>query len=120
MATDDLISKLSAKFTDVPKIGSDTLTAWLNESCTYEGYPSPDDVPLSDFERVLLRAQIVGIEYLLINSAHFFNFTDGEESVNKAAISSNYLKILNFLTAKYNQLYNTNSGFKAMKRLDRP
>lgn len=117
---EDLLKKLELKFQGIPNLSSEVVGEWLDEALAEEGFASSSEVPDVAVHRILLCAQIIGVESLALNSAHYFNFRDGEESISKGSISSNYLKQLELLKQKYSRIYGFSGAFKLMRRLDRP
>ncbi|MGJ8731448.1 hypothetical protein ACRW9N_13465 [Listeria aquatica] len=120
MATqDELTKRLELKFKEVPNLTPETIKGWLDDALAQEGYASSESVPTDKINALLLTAQISGVEELAINTAHYFNFSDGEESITKSNTSKNYLDILSVLKSKYQRLYGGDNAFRVMKRLDR-
>lgn len=118
-AKDELKAKLTRKFSNISEINDGTISGWLDEAIEAEGF-SPSQTTFAGEEmRILLRARIIGVEELALSTAHFFNFRDGEESISKGDISTNYQKLLAQLNAQYAEQFGSSSSFKVMKRLDR-
>ncbi|EUJ44403.1 hypothetical protein [Paenilisteria rocourtiae] len=119
MTKDELLTQLEARFAGVSGMTIEYLTTALNEAMRLEGFASSVTVSDADATRILLRARIIVTEDLAFNTAAYFSFKDGEESIDKSRISANYLQLLSQLKAEYDAQYTQNSGFKIMKRLDR-
>ncbi|HGX1670131.1 hypothetical protein [Listeria seeligeri] len=115
----DLLEKLTRKFSNIPNVAPELLSDWLDEAIEAEGFPSSQDSFDGYETQILLRARIIGVEDLALNTAHFFNFSDGEESISKGNTSSNYQKLLAQLKAQYAEQFGNVSTFKVLKRLDR-
>ncbi|EAC9719932.1 hypothetical protein LL50_05580 [Listeria monocytogenes] len=118
-AKDELITRLNQKFSNIPGINGETVSYWIDEAIEAEGFSPSQTTFAGEETRILLRARIIGVEDLALNTAHFFNFRDGEESISKGGISENYQKLLAKLNAQYAEQFGNPSAFKVMKRLDR-
>jgi len=70
----------------------------------------------------LIYAQQQAAWQVAINVAHYFKFTDGEESVDKSMIADNYRKIAKDLQEAYDVEKRRLRGnkFKIAQRVDRP
>lgn len=124
----ELEQRLAARFSGVPGVTDTDLTAWLTEASYIYGY-SPttlDTVPDVETPLVLLLAQIQGARAIAFSTAHYFKYTDAEESVDKTKVSEQYLAMVTSLTADYvrdRDVVDRNkrqySTFHVMRRLDR-
>ncbi|MBC1286880.1 hypothetical protein [Listeria booriae] len=119
MTKDELLTQLEQRFSGVASLTIEYLTATLNEAMRLEGFGSSVTFSDADATRIILRARILVTEDLAFNTASYFSFKDGEESVDKSRTSANYLTLLARLNAEYEANYTQKSGFKIMKRLDR-
>lgn len=124
----ELEQRLAARFSGVPGITDADLTAWLTEAAYSYGY-SPttlDTVPDVETPLVLLLAQIQGARAIAFSTAHYFKYTDAEETVDKTMVSEQYRNMVTLLTADYTRDKDIvdrdkrqHSTFHVMRRLDR-
>jgi len=124
----ELEQRLATRFSGVPGVTDADLSAWLTEASYSYGY-SPttlDTVPDAETPLVLLLAQIQGARAIAFSTAHYFKYTDAEETVDKTMVSEQYRDMATLLTADYirdkdvidrdKRQYST---FHVMRRLDR-
>lgn len=123
----ELETRLAARFKDVPGVDTADLTAWLTEAVYMYGYaPSTvGQIPDAETPLVVLLAQIQGARAIASRTAHYFKYTDAEETVDKTAVSKQWRDLANDLTAQYetdSRLINRRdeSAFVRAKRVDRP
>lgn len=71
---------------------------------------------------ILLYAQAQGAWDVALSVAHYFRFTDGEESVDKSMVSDNYRRLAKDLQNEYEIEKGKEFGnnFRIMARVDRP
>lgn len=105
----------------MPNVSADDAYDWTEESFLIHGYSSTDDVPAEKETLILLRAQAEGAFQISLASAHYFNYTDGDESVDKTMVSEQYRKIAQDIRNQYDDEKRRNNGAKSgfMKRADR-
>lgn len=116
----ELSTRLLKRFKNVPNVTAEEATDWTEESMLIHGYNSTDYVPADRELLVLLYAQAEGAFQISLATAHYFNYTDGEESVDKTMVSEQYRKLAQDLREEYarNKAAAT-SAFRALKRVDR-
>ncbi|WP_273717072.1 hypothetical protein [Alkalihalobacillus pseudalcaliphilus] len=124
MATiDDLKTRLLARFRAVPGVTDEDVATWVIESMIYHGYSDTSDVPEIDTAKILLYAQGDGCFQIAAQVGHYFQYTDGEEAVNKSMISDNYRKLARELRIEHRRKIAEDrarfSTFKAPRRQDR-
>lgn len=128
MATfQELTERLSARFRGVPGVLPTDLDAWLTEALYQYGYAPATAVNIPDDETtlVLTLAQIQGARAIAFSVAHYFKYTDGEESVDKTMIAEQYRKLASDLIGEYEREKGevigrkSASTFKVAHRLDR-
>lgn len=118
MAINDLATRLQSKFKNVPNITLADCTDWVTDAVALHGNET-DEVLL------LLLAQSEGARNIALNTAHFFSYTDGDESVDKTMLTETYLRVSNDFYTAYTRSKATGSSgssgssFKAPKRADR-
>lgn len=118
----ELSERLRKRFKNVPNVTSEDAVDWTVESMMIHGYDSSSNIPNELIELVLLNAQAEGAFQIALSTAHYFQYTDGEESVNKTAVSDQYRKLAQDIRIQYENEKRRKSGVKVgyMKRVDRP
>lgn len=115
MATiDELAVRLLNRFSDVPNATVDKCTDWVTDAVELHG--NSDDETL-----VLLLATGIGARQIALNTAHYFSYQDGNESVDKTMLTEMYLKVADeYFKAYHSQKNYTNgSNFVIAPRADR-
>lgn len=123
MATSfDIAERLHRRFKGVPEFSLADAQELVDEALDYHGLKSSADIPSAKATLVLLYAQIQGAWQIAFSVAHYFKFTDGEESVDKSMVADNYRKLARELQAEYDKEVATQHGtaFRVMRRIDRP
>lgn len=119
----DLYERLLRRFKGVPNFDISDATALVNDAIQTHGFQPSDDIPDEKTTLILLLAQSDGAWQVAISVAHYFRYTDGEESVDKSMVAEQYRKLARDLRDDYDaELAKDNIGrsaFKVMKRLDR-
>jgi hypothetical protein len=116
----ELSARLLKRFKNVPNVTIEDTTDWTEEAILAHGYNSTDDVPADRELLVLLYAQAEGAFQISLATAHYFQYTDGDESVNKATVSEQYRKLAQDLRGQYERnKAATTSTFRFLKRADR-
>lgn len=119
----ELTERLYRRFKGVPNFENTNAQELVEESLQAHGFAPSADVPSDEVKKILLYAQIQASWQIAFSVAHYFKFTDGEESVDKSMVSENYRKLAKDLQADYDSDDTSNkpsSNFAVMKRLDRP
>lgn len=118
----ELVERLTRRFKGVPNFGMEDAEELVDESLTVHGLDLSADIPENQVTLVLLYAQTQGAWQIAFSVAHYFRFSDGEESVDKSMVADNYRR----LAREFQTDYETESGklkgsnFRVMKRIDRP
>lgn len=117
MAVETLATRLLSKFKNVPNVTQADCTDWVTDAIALHGNSVDETL-------VLLLAQSEGARNIALNTAHYFSYTDGDESVDKTMLTETYLRVSeDFYTAyqrsKATSGSNSGSAFKAPKRVDR-
>ena len=114
---DELIERLSRRFKGVPNFDLTDAEELIDEAI--EAHKNDKDA--SD-DLVLLYAQTQGAWQIAFSVAHYFRFTDGEESVDKSMVADNYRKLARDLQVEYDKEIGKIFGnnFRIMTRIDRP
>jgi hypothetical protein len=122
MATiSDLSNRLLKKFKSVPNVTVEDAMDWVTEAAYQYGYESPESVPDKETGLLLLLAQAEGARNIAVSVAHYFRYSDGEESVDKSMLSEQYRKLAKDLSEEYERKKAALSGtsFKIARRVDR-
>lgn len=117
----EIAERLLRRFKNVPNVTVDDASDWAEEALLAHGYMSTDDVPSDQTTILLLSAQAEGALQIALATAHYFNYTDGDESVDKSKVSEQYRKLAQDLRIECERKKAEigGSSFKAMRRLDR-
>lgn len=110
-----LIERLLRRFKGVPNFDITDAEELVEEA------KEAHDGNASD-ELVLLYAQSQGAWQIALSVAHYFKYTDGEESVDKTVVAENYRKLAKDFQEEYYREKGKEFGnnFRIMKRIDRP
>jgi hypothetical protein len=122
MATvSDLANRLLKKFKNVPNVTIEDATDWVTEAAYQHGYESPESVPDKETGLLLLLAQAEGARNIAVSVAHYFKYTDSEETVDKSMVSEQYRKLAKDLSEEYERKKAALNGatFKIARRADR-
>lgn len=123
MATsNELAERLYGRFKGVPNFEMADAKEFVDDSLRYHDIAPSADVPSDKETVILLYAQIQGAWQIAFSVAHYFKFSDGEESVDKSMVADNYRKLARELQLDYDvenrRAYGNN--FRVMTRVDRP
>ena len=118
----ELAERLRNRFKGVPYFEQTNAEELVEEAMQAHGYAPSDDVPIADENLILLYAQANGAWQIALSTAHYFSYSDGEESVNKTMISEQYRKLATDLRDQYEKerLKKHGVNFRILKRADRP
>lgn len=122
MSAQELVERLLRRFKGVPSFVEEDATELIEDAMRAHGYAPTDSVPNDKVNLVLLYAQIQGAWQIALSVAHYFKFTDGEESVDKSMVARNYRELAKDLQKQYDDELSKVNGtqFRVMTRLDRP
>ena len=121
MTAEQLAERLLRRFKGVPGFELEDAEELIEDAMTSHGYKPSDNVPNGDVRLILLHAQSNGAWQVAFSVAHYFKYTDGEESVDKSQVSSNYRKLAKDLEDEYDDEKDRllGSNFRIMRRVDR-
>ena len=110
-----LIERLLRRFKGVPNFDEDDAIELVIEAKEAHESDASDEL-------ILLYAQVQGAWQIAFGAAHYFKFTDGEESVDKSMVAENYRKLARELQTEYDRERGKFLGnnFRVMSRIDRP
>lgn len=123
MATrDELAERLLRRFKGVPNFTVEDARELIDDAMQAHGLSPSDGVPADKQTMILLYAQHEGAWSVAMSVAHYFKYTDGEESVDKSMVSENYRKLARDLRDDYEREKSRidGSAFVVMRRIDRP
>jgi len=117
-----LVKGIMIRFNDVPEFQEEEAEYYVSESKELHGYNENQLIPRNRERLVLLYAMSEIATVIAFKSAHYFKFTDGEESVDKTKVAHNYRLIARDYRADYNKekAKLTGSIFRIANRADRP
>ena len=121
MSAQELAERLLRRFKGVPGFTEEDAIELVNDAMQAHGYAPTDSVPQSEVNLVLLYAQTQGAWQIAFSVAHYFRFTDGEETVDKSMVADNYRQLARDLQADYDKEKGRlhGSNFRIMRRFDR-
>lgn len=99
----DLAERLLLRFKDVPNVTIDDAMEWIERSLLEHGIRSDADVPDRQILLVLLYAEWDACLQMALNTAYYFEYKDGEETVDKRNISDHYRKVAVELKKRYDE-----------------
>lgn len=122
MTADELVARLLQRFKGVPGFTNEDAIELINEAMIEHGYKPTDSVPQLSYKLVLYYAQMQGARQVAFSVAHYFKFSDGEESVDKSMVADNYRKLARDIQLDYDLEWGRIHGnnFRIMPRIDRP
>src|SRR5690625_7082487 len=118
----ELAERLLRRFKGVPNFDITDAEELVEESLQVHGYDHSADIPAGRETLVLLYAQMQGAWQIALSVAHYFSFTDGEESVDKSMVADNYRRLARDFQEDYELETGRLAGnnFRLMPRADRP
>lgn len=99
----DLAGRLMKRFRDVPKVTLEDAEDWMEAAMEEHGLRLDRDVPPRMERLLLLYAEADGAQNISLRTAYYFEYRDGEESVDKRNVSEQYRKISTELWKKYRE-----------------
>lgn len=120
----ELSGTLLRRFKNVPNVALEDTTDWVKLAMVEHGFEAADDVPIEYVQLVLLYSEADGAGLISLQTAYYFSYKDGEESVDKRGVSEQYRKVATELWKKYERK-RSDSGltgatrFTIIKRADR-
>ena len=126
MATkSELAVRLLTRFKGVPNVDIADAEGWIERSLMEHGIPVDQDVEETDQLLILLYAEWDGTQQIALRTAYYFEYKDGEETVDKRMVSEAYRNMADQLYNKYERKKNevgrrAGPRFRVMTRTDRP
>lgn len=124
MATQaQMAAALYQRFKDVPTLTELDTQAVIDEMVMTFGLL--DEIPGIDVPKYLMYATSEMAMKIALNTAHYFKFIDGEETVDKSLVSENYRRVAKDYRSQFDQTVRDEnrrptSKFKNAHRIDRP
>lgn len=126
MATlEELAPQLLRRFRNVPNVTIEDATDWVTLSMAEHGYNAEDNVPTGFITLIMLYAEADAAGAIALQSAYYFSYKDGEESVDKRGVSEQYRKVATELWKRYERKkadsgLSESTRFSVARRVDRP
>lgn len=119
-----MTQRLTRRFIAVTALPADAASETMGDTFETFGYQFDADVPPSDINKLLSFASAELATLVAINSASYFKYTDGEESVDKSMISKEYRELAKSFRDEYQEIIDGQdlefrSTFAVMPRRDR-
>lgn len=120
----EISALLYSRFKDVPELTMEDTNAAVDEAIAIFGLDELD-IPEKELSKILTYTSSEIAMKIAFNTASYFKFTDGEESVDKSMVSDNYRKLAGVYRTQYESMTRTEerrakASFKNTKRIDRP
>lgn len=121
----ELSQSLLKRLKDVPNVLEEDTDGWIERSMLEHGYSVETDVPQDQVLLVLLYAEWDASLQISFKSAHYFQYKDSEETVDKRNVSEQYRHIATELLKSYERKKAAGSGgfggsrFHVATRIDR-
>lgn len=120
----DLVPRLLQRFKGVPGVTDADVTEWLEWSFMEHGFRLDQNVPTANEPLVLMYAEADGASQIALRTAYYFEYRDGEESVDKSMVSDQYRSLADKLWERYRRKKAEGTSATAtailMPRVDRP
>lgn len=123
---DEVIRMLTNRFREVPNLSVEDLESWTETALLEFGIKRGDRIPPPLIPLILLHAEADGASQIALKTAHYFKFTDKDETIDKSKISENYRQISSDMWKRYRLKKDEGvEGYggavmKFMRRVDRP
>ena len=110
-----LVERLLRRFKGVPNFDESDAIEIIDEAIQSHEKSDSDEL-------ILLYASEQAAWQIAVSVAHYFRYTDGEESVDKSMVAENYRKLAKDFREDYQRERGRVHGnnFRVMRRVDRP
>lgn len=98
---EELIEAIEQRYTDVPNVTDTDVELWVVTALAEHGLTKNDVISSEVAALVMLHAEADGASQIAFKTAHYFKFSDKDESVDKSMISQNYREAADALWARY-------------------
>jgi hypothetical protein len=121
----ELSDQLLTRLKDVPNVDSEDTDAWIDRSLMEHGFDSEADVPQDQVLLVMLYAEWDACLQIAFKAAHYFEYKDSDQTVDKRNVSEQYRQIAVELRKEYDRKKAEGSGgvggarFRVARRVDR-
>lgn len=120
----EISALLYNRFNNVPSLTMDDTNAVVDEMVIVFEL-NELDIPAKDVMKLMAYASSEMAMKIALNTAHYFKFTDGEESIDKSLVSENYRKLAKDYRGQFDSMAQgeerrAKSSFKNTHRIDRP
>lgn len=117
-----LAERVIIRFREVPEFDEGDALLFVKDSKEVHGFKDDQLIPTKSERLVALYAMKEVAMSVAFQSAHYFKFTDGEESIDKTKVAHNYRQLAKEYLTEYNmeKAKSTGSMFRIVGRADRP
>lgn len=117
----ELALRLQNKFRNVPNVTLVDCTDWMLDAINLHGLTVNDTLPAHEVPVVILLGQSIGARNIALQTAHYFSYQDGDESVDKTMLAERYTALANEFYNAYitNKRGNKGAVFTIITRADR-
>lgn len=98
---EELSTRLLQRFKNVPNVTLADTEEWISLAMNEHGFATTANVPTAYITLIMLYAEADGTGNIALSTAYYFEYKDGEETVDKKGVSEQYRKIATELWKKY-------------------
>lgn len=98
---DELSQRLKGRFKDVPNVTIEDTDEWIELSMNEHGFSRGSDVPTQFISLVMMYAEADGAQQVALRTAHYFDYGDRDEKVNKSNVAKQYRELAKHLWERY-------------------
>lgn len=116
-----LTRRVELRFVEVPEFTEEEGRMFVEDSKAVHGYREDQLIRKEDERLVVLYAMSEIASTIAFKAAHYFKFSDGEETIDKTKVSHNYRQLARDFKNDYNRerAKSTGSLFRIVGRADR-
>jgi len=116
-----LVKRVVLRYIEVPEFTEEEGRMFVEDSKSVHGYKADQLIRPEDERLVVLYAMAEIASTIAFKSAHYFKFSDGEETIDKTKVSHNYRQLARDFRNDYNRerAKSTGSLFRIVRRADR-
>lgn len=116
-----LADRVMLRYSEVPEFKEEEAMEYVLDSKSMHGYLDTQLIPQDKERLVLLYAMSEVASSIAFKSAHYFKFSDGEETIDKTKVAHNYRQLARDYKNDYNRerAKSVGSGFRVVGRADR-
>lgn len=116
-----LADRVMLRYTEVPEFKEEEAMEYVIDSKSLHGYLDTQLIPQDKERLVLLYAMSEVASSIAFKSAHYFKFSDGEETIDKTKVAHNYRQLARDYKKDYDRerAKMVGSHFRIVGRADR-